>query len=198
MTLTLIARNPFTRQLGIAMASGSDDCIGGSVVEAALPLPRPAMLVVQGRGERKLHEHLAAMQAQGVPSAGMMAWLQANDSALSLRQVLLAPLDGDLQAMTGAHCLPFAGHMLEDHLIVAGNMLSSDKALPAMRAAYLADMNAPMRRRLLAALSAGIGAGGDLRGHASAGIVIAGEQPFSCRVTAAARPLDDLAAAMSA
>lgn len=199
MTLTLIARNPYTRQLGLAMASGSDDCVGGGVVAAALQGQYPAMLVLQGKkGDGRLHEQLAAMQVQKQTTASMMEWLQAHDSALPLRQVLLAPLDGDFRAMTGSHCPHYAGHLLEEHLVVAGNMLASDKTLAAMRGAYLADMNAPMRRRLFAALAAGIAAGGDLRGHASAGIMVAGDQPFACRVTATPRPLDDLAAALSA
>lgn len=199
MTLTLIARNPFTRQLGLAMASGSDDCIGGSIVEAcANNQKRPALVVVQGRGDRSLRDDIGLRYNTGDSCETLMQHLQDTDSALALRQVLMAPLDGTLLAMTGGHCLPFAGQIVDEHLIVAGNMLSSDKTLAAMKKAYLRDLNVPMQKRLFEALAAGIACGGDLRGHASAGIVMTGEQGFVCRVTQSARPLDDLAARLAA
>lgn len=198
MTFTLIARNPFTRQLGLAMASGSDDCIGGSVVGEALnALGRPALIVLQGKGDRELRQKMAAAYLQGRSTAQLMDDLVQHDSALPLRQVLMASFDGDLIAQTGAFCGPWAGQQVEEHLIVAGNVLSSSIVLTRMRKAYMADLNAPMRLRLMAALQAGLSAGGDIRGHASAGILIAGAQPFQARITASRQPLDDLQAAVA-
>ncbi len=197
MTFTLIARNPFTRQIGLAMASGSDDCIGGSVVSETLTaLGRPAVIVVQGKGDRALRQKLAASYLQGRNTAQLMDDLAAQDSALPLRQVLMASFDAPLIVQTGKFCGPWAGHHAEEHLIIAGNVLASASVLSRMRKAYMGDLNAPMRHRLLAALRAGMSAGGDIRGHASAGIIIAGEQPFQARITASRQPFDDLQASV--
>lgn len=197
MTLTLIARNPYTRQLGLAMASGSDDCIGGSVVGETLnALGRPALIVVQGKGDRALRQKLAALYLQGQGLGGLMEELQQHDSALPLRQVLMASFDGPLLVTTGKFCGAWAGHFCDEHLAVAGNALTSPSVLTRMRKAYMADLHAPMRQRLLMALRAGVSAGGDIRGHASAGIIVAGEQPFQVHSTASRQPLDDLQAAL--
>lgn len=197
MTLTLIARNPYTRQLGLAMASGSDDCIGGSVVVEALDVPqRPALIVVQGKGDRALRQNLAALYQQGRSTPDLMEELRQHDSALPLRQVLMASFDAPLLVETGKYCSAWAGHLAEEHLLLAGNMLTSASVLTRMRKAYMADLNAPMRHRLMAALRAGVGAGGDTRGHASAGIIIAGDQPYEVRITASRQPIDDLQASV--
>lgn len=198
MTFTLIARNPFTRQLGLAMASGSDDCIGGSVVGETLnALGRPAVIVVQGKGDRALRQKLAASYLQGQSTVSLMSDLAQNDSALPLRQVLMASFDSPLIVETGKFCGPWAGHHAEEHLIVAGNVLSSASVITRMRKAYMNDLNAPMRHRLMAALLAGVSAGGDIRGHASAGIIIAGEHPLDVRITASRQPFEDLQASVA-
>jgi uncharacterized Ntn-hydrolase superfamily protein len=198
MTFTLIARNPFTRQIGLAMASGSDDCIGGSLAFRALTQPqRPVMIVVQGKSDPHIVSALEEASLQGRTPHELMEDLRAHDSALPLRQVMMASFDHDLIVQTGAYCGAWAGHISEEHLLVAGNLLSSSRVLREMRKAYLGDLYAPMRRRLLAALRAGVAAGGDLRGHASAGIMIVGEQPFAARVTASHEPLEVLDAEVS-
>jgi uncharacterized Ntn-hydrolase superfamily protein len=198
MTLTLIARNPYTRQLGMVMASGSDDCVGGSLVEEGLAaLGRPALLVVQGKGDRDLRRRLGAGYLQGQKITQLMQDLAEKDSALPLRQVLMASFDQPLQVATGQFCGPWAGHIAEEHLIAAGNVLTSSVVLQRMRKGYMQDLNAPMRFRLLAALRAALSAGGDRRGHASAGLIIAGEQPYRMVVTGSRQPLDDLLAGVA-
>ncbi len=198
MTFTLIARNPFTRQIGLAMASGSDDCIGGSVATETLnALGRPAVIVLQGKGDRALRQKLATSYLQGRSTTQLMDDLVQNDSVLPLRQVLMASFDSPLIVETGKFCGPWAGHHAEEHLIVAGNVLSSASVITRMRKAYMNDLNAPMRHRLMAALLAGVSAGGDIRGHASAGILIAGENPFEARITASRQPFDDLQASVA-
>lgn len=198
MTLTLIARNPFTRQLGMVMASGSDDCVGGSLVEeTTTALGRPALIVVQGKGDRDLRRRLGAAYLQGQKTADLMRHLADTDSALPLRQVMMASLDQPLEVLTGQFCNPWAGHLHEEHLIVAGNMLTTSIVLDRMRKGYMRDLHAPMRVRLLEALRLGLSAGGDLRGHASAGIVIAGEQPFRFSITGSRQPFDELAAGIA-
>lgn len=193
MTLTIIARNPFTRQIGLAMASGSDDCIGGSVVMAAADhAAHPAFLVVQGKGDRALREELAQHWQQQENTVQIWDHLAATGDALALRQVLIAPLDGDWQLRTGALCAAWAGDVVKEHLMLAGNMLASEHVLPAMHQAYMSDLNAPMEQRLLSALEAGIAMGGDVRGHASAGILLRGSKQLTITAVNTSDPLAEL------
>ena len=173
MTLTLIARNPFTMQIGIAIASGSDDCAGGSLYRGAA-----GVVSVQAKGDRAVGARALALLEAGTPSDDILAALAAEDRKLAYRQVLVVPFDGDLRVTTGEQCLPWAGQIQKEHYLLAGNMLAGEKVLAAMEKAWLADRNAPMRRRLLAALQAGTGEGGDLRGHKSAAVIVMGDRPF--------------------
>lgn len=190
MTLTLIARNPFTRQIGVAIASGSDDCAGGSLYMR----DGVGVVCVQAKGNRDTGHAALDMMAQGMPAAEILQQLKNRDMQLGLRQVLLVPLDGDLWAFTGEQCLRWAGHIGHDQYVIAGNMLTSEKVLTDMAAAYLADRQQPMPRRLFAALKAGMAAGGDLRGHRSAGVFVQGAPAFSYVVTASPQVLHDMAA----
>jgi uncharacterized Ntn-hydrolase superfamily protein len=190
MTLTLIARNPYTRQIGVAITSGSDDCVGGSLYMQE----GVGVVSVQAKGNRETGARALAQMAAGVPTADILQQLKDTDKQLGLRQVLLVPFDGDVWAMTGEQCLRWAGHIGKDHYVVAGNMLSSEKTLTEMERTYLADMQAPLRKRLMTAMQAGMAAGGDLRGHRSAGIIVLGPPSFSHVVTASAQVLDDMRA----
>lgn len=190
MTLTLIARNPYTRQIGVAIASGSDDCAGGSLyMQDGI-----GVVSVQAKGNRDTGAAALQMMADGLPTADIMQRLKETDLQLGLRQVLLVPLDGDIWGYTGEQCLRWAGHIGKDQYVIAGNMLSSEQVLTDMEKAFLADRQQPMPRRLFVALKAGMAAGGDLRGHRSAGIFVQGAPAFSHVVTASPQVLHDIAA----
>ncbi len=194
MTLTIVARNPYTRQLGVAIASGSDDCVGGSLTI----LPDAGIISVQAKGDRDVRQRAADLMDAGETSDKILETLRAEDTGLDLRQILLAPMEGDFRLYTGAHCLSVAGDIAREHVMIAGNMLASDETLVAMERAYMKDMHAHMRRRLFDALKAGIAAGGDMRGHKSAALIVTGYQPFECVVTNAQSPIELLTDGMTA
>lgn len=190
MTLTLIARNPYTRQIGVAIASGSDDCAGGSLYMQ----DGVGVVSVQGKGNRDTGNAALHMMADGLPSAEIVQRLKSRDTQLGLRQLLLVPLEGDIWGYTGEQCLRWAGHIGKDQYVVAGNMLTSESVLSEMEKAFLADRQQLLPRRLFAAVKAGMAAGGDLRGHRSAGIFVQGAPAFSHVVTASPQVLHDMAA----
>lgn len=193
MTFTLIARNPYTGQVGVAMASGSDDCIGGSLAMQ----DGVGIVSVQARGDKEAGAVALQRMAAGMHTQDILSLMREEDSALDLRQILLMPFNGDSAGFTGSMCIEQAGHVVKPHYVIAGNMLTSHDTLVAMEKAYLSDMYAHMNRRLLAALRAGLATGGDVRGHRSAGIIVLGHQPFDMRITDSQQPLQDLAAAFS-
>lgn len=178
MTLTLIARNPYTRQIGLAMASGSEDCVEGSIAFDE----KVGVLSVQGKGDRSLRDRLFEQMREGVSASDILSQAAAEDSLFDLRQIVIVPFDGEIGVHTGSQCLLWAGHVKTENYILAGNMLANADVLQNMERAYLKDMHALKKNRLLAALKEGIAAGGDLRGHKSAGIIVVGYQPFDLRV----------------
>lgn len=188
MTLTLIARNPYTRQIGVAIASGSDDCAGGSIYADE----RFGVISVQAKGDRAVGARALSLLQSGMGGPHIIDTLIAEDRKIDMRQIIAVPMDGDIGVMTGAQCLQWAGHSVKSHHALAGNMLSGDKTLAAMEKAFMADMQSPLRKRLFAALGAGIAAGGDVRGHRSGAIMIVGEPSYDLRVTASLQVLDDL------
>jgi len=193
MTLTLISRNPYTRQIGVAIASGSDDCAGGSLyIDQDV-----GVISVQARGDRDIGARALDFLRAGLDGPQIIESLRAEDRKIDMRQIIAVPMDGEIGVMTGAQCLHWAGHLCKSHHALAGNMLSSDKTLAAMEKAFTSDMQAPLRRRLFAALAAGIASGGDVRGHRSAALLIAGEPSYELRITGSLQVLDDLSAGLA-
>lgn len=190
MTLTLIARNPYTRQIGIAIASGSDDCAGGSLYAD----PLFGVVSVQAKGDASVGARALELLRVGYNGDDIIQQLKTEDRKIDMRQIIVVPLDADMGVMTGTQCLHWAGHVQKSHHVLAGNMLSSDKILGVMEKSFNADMQAPLRRRLFAALKSGIAAGGDVRGHRSAAIMVVGDAPYELRVTESQQVLDDLSA----
>ncbi|MGH9017310.1 MAG: DUF1028 domain-containing protein, partial [Acidimicrobiales bacterium] len=109
-------------------------------------------------------------------------------------------------AHTGARCIDHAGHVVADGYSVQANMMASPEVWPAMAAAYEA-ATGPFPQRLLGALLAAEGAGGDARGRMSAAVlVVDGErrpEPWAgvvvdVRVDDSERPLDEIARLLTA
>jgi len=105
---------------------------------------------------------------------------------------------GRAAAHTGAHCVEWAGDARASGISVAGNMLAG----PAVVADALARFEAsagtsqsPFPERLLAAMDAGLAAGGDKRGLQSAALLLVTTEDFpdiNIRVDDHTAPLDEL------
>ena len=171
MTFSVVARDPATGDLGIAVSS----CI--LAVGRAVPSARPGVgvVAVQARSRRGLGQSLlAGLEAGSSPAALVRRAAHAAEDAE--RQIAVLDAAGEVAADTGPGSFPACGHLVGDGTSVQGNMLAADDVLPAMAAAYAA---APgdLSDRLLAALTAGQDAGGDLRGRQSAALlVVSGRQ----------------------
>jgi len=106
------------------------------------------------------------------------AALVASDPGAGARQLHLLAADGRSTRHTGAGCVDWAGHLAAPDVSVAGNMLAGPEVLEATLAAFLETAGQPLASRLIAALEAGEGAGGDKRGRQSAALVIASADPW--------------------
>lgn len=196
MTYSIVARDPTTGELGVAVQSHYFSV--GSIV----PWLEPGVGAVATQSQPLLDFGplgLAAMR-EGAAAAEALDEVAATDPQLAVRQVGMVAADGSAAAHTGGRCLPVAAHQVGDQVTVQGNILATDRVVPAMAAAY-ADASGPLPERLLAALDAAQAEGGDTRGQQSAAVVtVAGHRserpwahrPVDLRVEDDRRPLVEL------
>src|SRR6185503_181226 len=90
----------------------------------------------------------------------------------AFRQVAVVDAHGRVATHTGSSCIAYAGHESGDGFSAQANMMASADVWPAMARAFDAS-SGPLARRLVVALRAAEGAGGDVRGRQSAAIVVA-------------------------
>lgn len=174
MTWSILARDPETGLYGLAVASrffavGALCPWSGGPHGAAMSqaLPNPEL------GARAL-----ALVAQGYRPADIVEMLAAMDPGTGQRQFHVIDAQGRTAAHTGRDCVDWCGHLAEDGISVAGNMLAGPQVIAGTLAAYRANAGLPIVERLLAAMEAGEAAGGDKRGKQSAALRIQGPELY--------------------
>ena len=169
MTFSIVARSADGESWGVAVAS---KFLGvGAVVPAAVAgvgaLATQADANVAWKGVALAHLD------EGATAAVALQRLLEEDEGRDHRQVGIVDLDGGAVSHTGAACLDWAGSVTGDGYAIQGNVLAGEDVVLAMQAAWdLSDDDAPLARRLLAALTAGDDAGGDRRGRQSAALLV--------------------------
>jgi uncharacterized Ntn-hydrolase superfamily protein len=192
-TYSIVARDPETGELGVAVQShwfsvgplcawtraGVGAVATQSVVEPAYG-PNALDLLQEGTGaEQALGELLAA------------------DPLAAVRQVAVIDARGGLSVHTGADCIAEAGHVAGEHWSCQANMMARPTVPAAMSEAF-ATARGPLADRLMSALRAAEGEGGDVRGRQSAAMAISAAEGEPWRKTVDLRvddhgaPLDEL------
>jgi uncharacterized Ntn-hydrolase superfamily protein len=192
-TYSIVARDAETGELGVAVQSHWFSV--GSTVSWAQPgvgAVATQSIAEPAYGPRAL-ERLAA--GQGAQAA--LAELLAQDDQAKFRQVAVVDASGEVAVHTGEGCIPFAGHETGEGFSCQANMMGSASVWPAMAAAFRA-ATGDLAERMLAALDAAEGEGGDVRGRQSAALVVVAAQGapwrkrFDLRVEDHTDPLGDL------
>ncbi len=170
MTYSIVARDPESEQLGVAVATHAL-AVGGLcpwVAPGAGAVATQAMVEV-GYGPRMID----ALRQSRPPEAALQELLAA-DPASEVRQVAAVDVAGRVAVHTGAQCIPVAGHVTGDCFSCQANMMRDPGVPESMAEAFVATTG-PLVHRLLATLEAAQAAGGDIRGLQSAAIrVVAG------------------------
>ena len=112
------------------------------------------------------------LMRDGKSAPAALHQLLADDPQESARQVAMIDRGGRVAVHTGARCIRHAGHAVGDQVSAQANIMERDTVPAAMVRAYSAASGAGFAERLLAALAAAEGEGGDLRGRQSAAIVV--------------------------
>jgi uncharacterized Ntn-hydrolase superfamily protein len=195
-TYSIVARDPETEQLGVAVQSHYF-AVGSIVTWAEAGVGVVATQSVADPAYGKLG--LDLMRA-GKAAPDTLAGLLASDSLKDIRQVAMVDNRGRVAAHTGASTIPEAGHIVGDGFSVQANMMLKTSVWPAMADAYCAAQG-ELVDRLLAVLDAAEIEGGDIRGRQSAAILIVEGQGtgrpwhdtiFDLRVDDAPEPLIEI------
>jgi uncharacterized Ntn-hydrolase superfamily protein len=135
--------------------------------------------------------------AAGDDAASALAALLEPDALAAVRQVAIVDAAGGVAVHTGADCIPCAGDATGAHVSAQANMMAAD-TVPAAMVAGFERAEGDLADRLMAALDAAEGEGGDVRGRQSAALVVvppegeAWQARFDLRVEDHADPVEEM------
>ncbi len=196
MTYSLVARDPETGELGVAVQSHYFSV--GSVVSWAEP--GIGAVATQSMVDVSYGPLGLQLMRGGRSAAGALGELVDRDARESVRQVAMIDSAGRVAVHTGHGCIPEAGHRVGAQMSAQANMMRRDTVPGAMVDAYVAT-DGDLATKLLAALDAAEAEGGDIRGRQSAALLVVGgkrgerpwaERRFDLRVEDHPQPLREL------
>lgn len=169
MTYSIVARDPDTGELGVAVQSHWFTV--GSIVTWARP--GIGAVATQANAEASYGPNALDLLASGVPAPEALQRLLAADPGASSRQVAVVDAAGRVGVHTGSKCIAYAGHVTAEGVSCQANIMATERVWPAMLDAFAAGAGSrSLTMRLLDALDAAEREGGDLRGRQSAAILI--------------------------
>lgn len=195
-TFSIVARDPATGELGVAVQSHWFSV--GSIVswaEAGVGAVATQSLVDPSYGPLGLE----LMRARRSAPDALKALLAADDGR-EVRQVAMIDTQGRVAAHTGKKSIDAAGHIVGEGFSVQANLMLNDQVWPAMARAF-ESAQGDLADRMLAALDAAQAVGGDIRGRQSAALIVVpgkstgrpwADRIFDLRVDDSPEPLREL------
>jgi len=195
-TYSVVARDPYTGQLGVAVQSHFFSV--GSIVpwaEAGVGAIATQAFANEDYGPEGL-----ALMREGWNAEQVLETLLKGDEEREIRQIAMVDAQGSIAVHTGNKCIPAAGHVTGENFSVQANLMVNDSVWPAMKRAY-EEASGDLVDHMIAALEAAQAAGGDLRGQqAAALLIVSGERQkkpwqgrlFDLRVDDHPRPIEEL------
>ncbi len=167
MTYSIIARDPHTREMGVATQSQAF-AVGSSVSWAR---PGAGVIATQSIGEPMYGELGLDLMRSGLTAPEALDALRSIDPSPERRQVAMVDCCGKLAAYTGDSCVAQAGHRVGAHSVALGNMLA-DSAIWTRMVEVFENSTGSLALRLVEALKAAQSLGGDIRGQRSAALLV--------------------------
>ena len=169
-TFSIVAFDPETDSLGVAVQSKF--LAVGSVVpwaRAGVGAVATQAMANYNYGPRGLD-----LMSEGNSAEQTVQALTSADEDREHRQVGVVDARGRVSTFTGSECFDWAGGVTGEHYAAQGNILVGKETVEAMASAY-EETGGDLATRLLGALDAGQGAGGDSRGKQSAALLVVRE-----------------------
>ena len=180
MTYSIVARDPATGELGVAVQSHWFSV--GAIVSWAEP--GTGAVATQSIAEPAYGPRALELLRAGVHAPEALEVLLEADPSSEVRQVAVVDAQGRIGVHTGARCIAHAGHVAGEQVSCQANMMASPTVWPAMLAAY-ERTGGSLAERLLSALDAAESEGGDARGRQSAALLVvaADGEPWATTVS---------------
>ena len=166
-TFSIAAYDPLAKEWGVAVQS-KFLCVG-----AVVPWARACVgaVATQAHANTSFGPEGLALMARGLSAQEVLDQLVAGDEGRARRQAGLVDAAGRAATFTGIECHSWAGGLTGTNFAAQGNILVSSATVDAMARAFEA-ARGELADRLVAALAAGQGAGGDRRGQQSAAVLV--------------------------
>jgi len=171
-TYSIVARDPGTGQLGVAVQSHWF-AVGHLVPWAAAGV---GAVATQSFIDVRYGRAGLELMASGMPADAALAQLLKADPNPGVRQVGMIDAQGRIAQHTGRQCIRYASHLAGENFAVQANLMESKGVPEAMAAAYR-QASGTLAERMLAALEAAQALGGDLRGRQSAALLVVRAEP---------------------
>jgi uncharacterized Ntn-hydrolase superfamily protein len=195
-TYSIVARDPATGQLGVAVQSHWFS-VGAMVpwAEAGVGAVATQSFVDPSYGPLGL-----GLMKAGRSAPEALAALLAADSGRDVRQIGMVEAKGRVATHTGTLNIPAAGGQAGKEYVVQANLMEKATVWPAMAKAFEAAQG-DLADRMLAALDAAQSESGDIRGEQSAALLVVNSHPsgrpwadkvFDLRVEDNPKPLVEL------
>ena len=167
MTYSIVARDPETGDLGVAVQSKF------LAVGATVPWARAGVgaIATQSFANVAYGPDGLALLADGHPADVVLQRLVAADDQREQRQAGVVDGRGRAATYTGNECLAWAGGRTGENFAVQGNILADAAVVDGLAETFLAG-GQPFPELLVACLAAAEAAGGDRRGSESASLLI--------------------------
>ena len=171
MTFSIVARDPQTGELGIAVQSKF------LAVGAVVPWARAGIgaIATQSWANTSYGPRGLELLANGRSAEETIAQLLSEDEGRSNRQIGIVDANGSPATYTGDQCFPWAGGRIGTDYACQGNILVGEDTVLAMANTF-EQTSGRLCDRLVAALAAGQAAGGDSRGQQSAALLVVRER----------------------
>jgi uncharacterized Ntn-hydrolase superfamily protein len=166
-TYSIVAYDPATGELGAAVHSHWFS-VGSLCIWAR---PGVGAVATQSVVEPAHGPHGLDRLAAGAAAADALDAVLGADALAAVRQVGIVDAEGRIAVHTGADCIPCAGHATGAHVSAQANMMARATVPAAMVAGFEA-AEGDLADRLIAALEAAEGQGGDVRGRQSAALAV--------------------------
>ena len=169
-TFSIVARDPRTGEMGVAVASRFF-AVGNVVPWAKANV---GAVATQSFSNTTFGWRGLEMMEKGLTPKETLRVLIRSDDNPEKRQVGIVDATGKSTTYTGAKCLKWAGGRKGPNYAIQGNILSGEAVITAMEKTFL-KTKGNLADRLYAALVAGEKNGGDSRGKQSAAILMVKE-----------------------
>ena len=165
MTFSIVARDG--EAFGVAVASKF------LAVGALVPWARPGAGAVATQAYANISYGPQGLELLGLGRSAeeVVQILTGADAEREQRQLGVVDAAGNAASFTGSECITWAGGTIGEGYAVQGNILAGSSVVESMAEAYERTQG-DLAARLVAALAAGDGVGGDRRGRQSAALLV--------------------------